>query len=258
VIAAVYTSRNEADIVECSLRHMLAEGIDLILVADNSEIGEGTRSVLMRLARETGRVEWTRALDPIHRQPELMSGLANEAAERGATWVIASDVDELWYSTTGVSIAEFLSHCSYDKLYARVFQHHDWNVRCTQAQRLPKVAFRPPGVLTNGNHDVEGAGPVSDGTVLEIRELQYRGFEHFKAKAADRAATLDPAMRQLGDGSHHTRLEGMTDDQLHAEWEAWLSAPTVHDPIPSRTACRPASWSPPTGPPRSPTPACGR
>jgi hypothetical protein len=245
VIAAIYTSKNESDIVECSLRHMLAEGVDLILVADSSDPGEGTRGRLIRLARERGCVYWQDAPGPIHRQPELMNELAERARQAGADWVLASDIDEFWATTNGESIAALLTGCPYDTLHVKRYLHHDWNHRRVEPERLGKIAFRPrPGrVLTNGNHAVSDLGLTTLVNVLEIRELHYRGFEHFLRKVSERNATLDPAARARGDASHHTRLEGMAPDELRAEYEAWLAVPTVYDPIPSRSTCRPRSQS---------------
>ena len=236
MIALCATSRNEGDIIECWLRHMLAEGIDEILVADHSEPGESTRETLIALHEETGRVHWIDDPDPIHRQPALMNSLAFTAARHGAEWIIASDIDELWIAP-GKTIAEALSSCPHNKLYARRFLHRDWDHRRIESERLPKVAFRPPAVIGNGNHEVNLPG--GEHGVLEIRELHYRGFEHFKAKAKDRIATLDPAMRARGDGIHQTRLEDFTEEQMMAEWGKWLAVPTIHDPIPSRSPCRP-------------------
>lgn len=244
MITLIATSRNEGDIMECWLRHHLAEGVDLILVADSSDMGEGTRPALMRLHAETGCVDWTAVRDPIHRQPALMNALARSAEGRGAEWLLASDIDEFWHTTTGQSIAELLADCDCETFHVKRYLHHGWDRRQTEPERLGKVAFRPrpDRLLINGNHAVSNPR-VTDGALLEIRELHYRSFEHFKAKVVDRNRTLDPAARSRGDGSHHTRLEGMGEAELRAEYDAWLASPTVYDPIPSRSACRPRSPS---------------
>lgn len=243
MITLIATSRNEGDIMECWLRHHLAEGIDLILVADGSDFSEGTPEILTRLHEETGGVEVTTVRDPIHRQPALMNALARVAEARGADWVIASDIDEFWSAMTGQTLAEFLAECPCDTLQATRYLHHDWDHRRVEPERLGKVAFRPRSDrrLVNGNHAVSSPGPSA--TLLEIRELHYRSFEHFKRKAADRSLRLDPKARAVGDGIHHTRLDGFTEEQMRAEWDVWLAVPTVHDPIPSRSVCRPQSPS---------------
>lgn len=245
ILALIGTSKNEGDIMECWLRHHLARGVDLILVADGSDPGEGTRETLIRLADETGCVYWQDAPGPVHRQPELMNELAERARQAGADWVLASDVDELWCTTNGESIASLLALCPYDTLTAKRYLHHNWNHRRVEPERLGKIAFRPrpDRLLTNGNHAVSDLGRTTLSEVLEIRELHYRGFEHFLRKVSERNATLDPVARARGDGSHHTRLEGMSREQLRAEYEAWLAVPTVYDPIPSRSTCRPRSQS---------------
>ena len=88
-VVACYASRNEGDIIECSMRHALAEGVDLILVADRSDPGEGTRETLIELAEETGRIEWFDEPDPVFWQARTMSKLCHIAYERDADWVLA-------------------------------------------------------------------------------------------------------------------------------------------------------------------------
>lgn len=234
MIAACYTCRNEADIVEASFRHMLAEGVDLIMVTDGRS-DDGTRELIDALAGETGSIVVFDDPDPVHRQPALTMNLAQDAAERGAEWIICSDVDEFWYAPDGRSIKDALADCPHDKLFARVFQHNDWDTRRVEPQYWPKVAFRyRPGVeIANGNHDCSLHGGQHD--VLEIRELQYRGFTHFCQKADDRARTLDPVYAAQGHGVHQTRIAALNAEQRAREWELLLARPTVHDPIPSRS-----------------------
>ncbi len=238
MIAAVYTSRNEGDIIECSLRHMLAEGVDMILVADNSDPGEGTRETLISLQRETGKVWWVEDRDPVHRQPALTNALTQMARLKGADWVLCCDVDEFWYASQR-TIAEALADCPAHKLYAQRWLHHDWNTRRIEPERLHKVAFRPaPGVrVANGNHDCSIPGGQLG--VLYLREISYRGFEHYKRKAADRIRTFDRRYEAEGGGWHMLRLEGMGEDELRAEWDAIQAIPAVYDPIPSRQPLRP-------------------
>jgi FkbM family methyltransferase len=238
VIAACYTCRNEADIVEASFRHMLAEDVALIMVSDGHS-DDGTRQIIDALAAETGRIVCLDDPDPVHRQPALTMMLAHEAAERGADWIICSDVDEFWFAPGGLSISETLAACPHEKLFARVFQHNDWDTRRVEPQPWPVVAFRyREGVqIDNGNHDC--SLPGGEYGVLDVRELHHRGFEHFCQKATDRTRTLDPVFAAQGHGVHQTRIAAMSDEQRTEEWESLQALPTVHDPIPSRSDYRP-------------------
>jgi hypothetical protein len=90
---AVATVRNEADIVDVSIRFHLQRGVDRFLVIDNGS-GDGTTRSLQRLARD-GRVRWTRDESPF-RPAEMHTALAREAAREGADWVMYIDADEFW------------------------------------------------------------------------------------------------------------------------------------------------------------------
>ena len=246
VIAAVYNSRDEGDIVECSIRHMLAEGVDLILLSDQSTPGEGTVETLRELEAETGQVRVYPNDDPCWFQEETMNELAEMAAREDADWIIPADIDEFWYAEDGRTIAEVLPLVLHEKQSATRYLHQSWDQRQLDPQppHLGKVAFKwqPDRTVTTGNHAVRGEGTPETG-VLGIRELHLRSFEHFKAKMKDRAQRLDPKRRAEGAGYHFTRLEGLTEEQLEQEWQEWLAVPTVYDPIPSRSPCRPRSPS---------------
>lgn len=226
-------SRNEADIAECSIHHMLAEGVDLILVADQST--DGTREILESFGK---RVVVYPIQDTVNRQVDVINWLVETARACGADWVIPGDIDEFYYSPDGLTLAESLSRCPHDKVYVRRWLHNDWDCRRCDSEPLPKVAFRPlDGVTVEvGAHGCSLPGGV---WWLESREIQYRGFEHFKRKAADRIARFDPIHLSAGGGWHHERLRGMDEDALRVEFDALLALPSVFDPIPSRTEFRP-------------------
>ena len=231
-VAACYTCRNEADIVEASFRHMLAEGIDHIYTTDNRS-DDGTREIMDRLAAETGRITIVNDHEPFYRQVYWMTRLAEMAEADGHEWVVASDLDEFWYSTDGRTIAERLADCAADKIYARMFLQFDYETRAEAPKPLPKVAYRlgRGGQLHIGNHQV--SIPGGEWGVLDLREIQYRSLAHFVRKTRASAATLAPEQRAVGAGSHHTSRESLTDEQMEAEWNQIRHQPTTVDPMPS-------------------------
>ena len=232
MIAACYTVKDEADILEVSFRHMLAEGIDHIYTTDNMSV-DGTREIMEDLAAETGRLTIVDDREPFYRQVYWMTILTDMARADGHEWVLASDADEFWYAVSGQTIAEALQTTTSNKLYARSFQHLDWETCQVEPKRLPKVAYRliDGAQLHVGNHEVSIDG--GEYGVLDLREIQYRSFEHFVHKTRSSAATLAPEQRALGVGSHHTGREHLTDEELRQEWEQMLAIPTVSNPIPS-------------------------
>lgn len=232
MIAGVATCRNEADIIEASVLHMLAEGVDHLWLYDGMSTDD-TRDILAGLP--------VTVLDDdvqpyFHRQPLLTTELAHLAGAAGAEWVVPWDIDEFWFSPTG-TIADTLRVLPDDvgRVAADMYQHLDFDWREPHAKPLPKMAFRYhlKANVHNGNHDVDGIPGYRANGHLQIREVQYRGFEHFCHKIADRCATLDPSLAPT-EGSHHTKYRGWTAEQLEPEWAALVARATVHDPIPTR------------------------
>lgn len=226
-VAAVATVRNEASIIEACVRHLLAEGVDEVLIADSST--DATTGILRRLGHETGRVAWWKDTDPYHQQQAWIDRLAAEAL---ADWIIPFDADEFWLTTSREPLARVLAGRSEGKLYAQLWHHLDPECKYVEPERLPKVAYRwsPEAHIGPGNHDV--SLPSGLPGLLEIRHYQYQGFEHYCRKVRERNATLAPHARERGDGAHHTRLEGASDEQLRAAWDELTGKETVYDPIP--------------------------
>lgn len=228
-VAAVATTFNEADIIGATLTHLYSEGVANVYIADAST--DGTRDILSGFPCRVYIDS-----EDYHRQPYWIALLAQKAYEDGADWVIPFDADEFVYSPSGASIAEALATVdeSIGKLTMQMFQHLDFNYREPQPKPLRKVAFRATSEvrIANGNHDATISGGTLDG-VLAIREIQYRGFEHFCRKIVERNATIDPAL-PYSEGTHHKQYAGWTKEQLEPVWADMVARATVLDPIPVR------------------------
>ena len=235
-LAAVATVKNEADIVGATLAHLYDQGVGNVYIYDGMST-DGTRDVLAQFP--------CKVFDdpaPYHRQPELTTELARLAFDDCADWVIPWDADEFWCPTEpGLTLAEVFDDVPADvgKLYAPMFHHYTWTLKETKPKPFPKVAFRAAAdvVVKNGNHEAAVAGNSLRG-LLEVRELQYRGEDHFVRKVRERNATLDPSL-PAGEGQHHMKFHGMPDDQLRQWWRSsqafWgPQRDVVEDPIPSR------------------------
>lgn len=229
-IAGISMVRNEADILEASIRHMLNQGVDFLLIADHGST-DGTQEILQSFGP---LVEWTVNTDPQYRQVAWMNDLAAEAHARGADWIVPWDADEFWLPVERASLKAVFEEASVALCSATLYHHRDWEWKYTQAERLPKVAFkwRTRARIMAGNHDVEGIGGVERICALEIRHLQYRSAEHFIAKVRDHNSTLTAEMRQRGEGAHKSQYEHLTDEQLLAVYAEMCAQPTVYDPIP--------------------------
>lgn len=235
MIAAVSTIRNEGDLIAVTLEHLLAEGVSLIYLADGMSTDDTRSEVRAVQRRHLDQVFLLDDEEKYHYQPMWMNRLARMAAEAGAEWIVPFDADEFWYSPSG-TIAEAIDAIPLDvvKLYARMFQHHDWDRKEPVAKPLCKVAYRwsLDAWIVEGNHEVQMVGQTRS-DVLELRELQYRSFEHFCRKVQERNATIDPELGP-GTGTHHKALDGLSVEGLREFWDAYLVRETVHDPIPVR------------------------
>lgn len=233
MIAIAAICKDEADLADLWVRHHLAEGIDRILVADAST--DGTKDIF----KSYDQVTVIDDTEPFCLQTKWMNELAAMAAAEGADFILASDVDEFWHALSGATIAEELTGCPHNVICATVHQHRDWNTKQTVPNKLPKIAFRWAlgATLSMGNHEISGVGGGAR-DILGIRELQFRGVDHFVKKVAARLATLDPAVRVHGAGWHYQILQNKSIEELHTLWESgemlW-GGPTncEFDPIPS-------------------------
>lgn len=96
-VIGVTMVRNEADIIEASMRHALVQ-MDGIVVLDNGST-DGTFGILQDLIGEVGlpRMSLLTAPDRAYLQSERMSMLARLAAQdHDASWIVPFDADEFW------------------------------------------------------------------------------------------------------------------------------------------------------------------
>ena len=254
--------KDEADVAGGMLRH-LADEVDHIIVADNGST-DGTRDILSDLRAQLPLT----VLDdpePAYLQSRKMSYLADLAArEHGATWIVPTDFDEIWYARGGrlrevlpalppanVALAQLTNHfaTAIDPDETDPFRRLGW--RQADPAPLAKVAFRwePRAVIHQGNHGVTLPSGQEELWALEIRHFPYRSAEQFVRKAVNGAAAYRATDLPPSEGAHW-RAYGEIYDRLGPEGLAnvfrshfWFLSPTdsglVHDPAPY---CR---WRPP-------------
>jgi hypothetical protein len=223
VIIAVSSVKNEAAIIETTVRHYLA---DCEVIISDGGSTDGTRDILESLPITVWDQE-----GPFDQAAEILN-LTRAAKARGADWVVPFDADEFWCDLDRLNVFDE----SVGIVEATVFGHRDWEWRHEGAKPLPKVAFRDATAIAWGNHAVEGHGWTHGG--FQIRELQYQSFEHFLAKIDKARELYESSDFPLEYGSHMRRLVAMSDQERAVEWARLDSIPTVYDPIPVRGAAR--------------------
>lgn len=252
MIFGICMVKDEEDVIATVLSHMLAEGVDHLIVADNLST-DATPAILATYAAAwPDKFTILEDSEPGYYQSQKMTYLAEKAHEKGARWVIPFDADEIWYSPRQ-TIREALNGLNAAVVNALAWDHiARWNdppgnpmkvmaYRRDHPQRMYKVAFRSTegAVLHQGNHDVSGVGGERTQGVLEIRHFQYRSFEQMKRKVRQGKAAYDASDLHEMHGTHWRSLGALSDEELRAEWEALThSEGLVFDPAPLRSSSR--------------------
>ena len=213
--------RDEIDVIGATLDHLLSQGVDRVLVADNGSV-DGTRELLEERARSDRRV--VVGVDPVvpYYQAEKMTWLAHRAWRAGADWVIPFDADEWWFAKSR-GLAEHLRTRPESVIYAHL--HHmvprepdpadlagaEFVLDATPGQ-VGKVAFRshPLARVERGNHAVSRVGQV--GSSLHIAHAIYRG--------------PGQVMRKVRQGTQAAELTG---DDISELTPHWASASVLGD-----------------------------
>ena len=250
-VAAVMMARDEADILRYTLDHLLSEGVDHIIVADNLSVDD-TRHILATYEIDhPNRIVVLEDDEPGYYQDRKMTDLARYAHKHyGAEWILPCDADELWYCPTGGTLREFFAGASHDIVKASGWDHvvtddDDPTVanpfrRVTQRrirpQKLHKVAFRfhPEAWIDFGNHAVFNH-PGTSGGGLCYRHFQYRSFEQMLQKLRQGKEAYDATNLHPTYGAHWREAGALPDDVLWQRWRRLCEEPgLVDDPAPVR------------------------
>jgi glycosyltransferase involved in cell wall biosynthesis len=251
-VAAISMVKDEADVIEGTIRH-IANEVDLVLVADNGST-DGTRQILEQLSSELGVIVVDDP-DPAYYQSAKMSRLAEQAATIGAEWIVPFDADELWLANDRLCVVLPALAEDVNVAHASLFNHFAsaidpagddpfrtivWRQRHPGA--LPKVAFRwePGAVVHQGNHGVTLPDGETFNRCLEVRHFPYRSASQFIRKARNGAAAY-AASDLPADWGAHWRSYGEILDRHGEEALAdvyrthfWhlspIDAGMVHDP----------------------------
>jgi hypothetical protein len=253
---AVGLVRNEGDVIEAAIRHLLAQGVDHVLVADNLSTDD-TLAVLRRLESCDPRVHVAIDREPAFHQASKVTRLAGAAWRAGADWIVPFDGDEFWFADGG-SLAEHLRgstantaravvHNAVPAVADPVLTRSSALLLETAPQHLEKRAVRSHRWLRlqRGNHVVDRTGAVTTG--LFVLHLPYRGplqmaRKHAPDALADRLASADP-----GQATQYRRADALGPAELGQAWtavRAGVPEERLHwSPRGGRVTVQPLAWS---------------
>ncbi|WP_294603176.1 glycosyltransferase family 2 protein [uncultured Rothia sp.] len=227
--------KNEADIIEQTIRHLLNQGVEQILVADNGST-DGTYELLQELSK-TLPVHVIQDREVAYYQSEKMTWLADQVTEAGAEWIVPFDADEFWYGVSA-PLAEVLRSqkgraIELTKLY-NIFPNLDgtsFNIDSKPYWDL-KVCFSAwkGAVITMGNHEVVTPG-VQKLDEVAIIHYPWRSIEQFTRKMQQGAKALEATDLPEHMGYHWRQNADITLESALPLWKALLEGKAENYPI---------------------------
>lgn len=210
-VVGVTMCKDEADVIEATLRHMLTQ-VDYVIVADNGST-DGTLEIIEKLQTEFNtppnhpafdmRLGLLIDNDPAYYQSKKMTAIA-QMQRQFADWVVPFDADEVWSCVDGHRIADVLMGLHDDTfvVHANLYDHictgtdegtHPFERMVWRTQKpleLPKAALRltPDLVIRAGNHggDYDETRPTHGAylskQMLRVDHFPYRSPEQFVRK----------------------------------------------------------------------------
>lgn len=250
---AVTMVRNEEDIIAHSIRHLLNQGIEGVIVSENLS-DDGTEAILDEMSRNDSRIHVAKDRSTAFYQGRKISYLANLAHRAGAEWVVLFDADEFWFAEN-TTVAEYLRSLGqkHKVVEALTYDSHATSVdgismdssgttiRIESEPNMKKVAIRPNGWawISDGNHDALDLGQASD-SGLRIAHLPRRTFAQFERKVVQGANAIRQGRdlpdsfafhwKASADAGHDSRFQQWSDEIAHAEgdivslpieWQNW-------------------------------------
>lgn len=232
---AVTMVRDELDVLPAVLDHLLSQGVEGIIVADNMSV-DGTWEYLQSRAATEPRLHVGRDAMFAYLQARKMTYLSELARRAGADWVVPFDADEFWFAPSG-RLAPWLASIDADWVAAdwldmvllsegTVDANSTFLMDASPAE-LRKVAFRSiPGVqLTIGNYKVLRAG-VEASPRLKVAHARWRTASQVARKVRQGAEAMDAAGYDEY-GRHWRAAANRGDEEIANAWSDLQAARPV-------------------------------
>jgi len=201
-VTAILMVKDEADVIGYTLKYLLTQEIDSIIISDN--LSSDTTMDIVKDIKSVSPIPIELRVDNevAYFQSKKMTSLAHEAASLfNPEWIIPLDADELVYSTDGRTIGAVLRSEEKEILNMPWWFHYSTELddprepnpylrmkwRIKDRSVLGKVAYRYKKelVVAQGNHNVlnEQGSPVWGGeSTLNSKHFPHRSVRQFVRK----------------------------------------------------------------------------
>ncbi len=239
-VCAVMLVKDEADIIETTINHLLWH-VDEVIVADNMS-SDGTAEILDQLRfKSGGRVIIREDPEVGYYQDRKTTALAMEALARGHRWVLPCDADEIWqHNDHRLAIRDYLAGVGPDVMIFNtpLYNHISSDADVPDTNPVRRIVYRqkkqgmnkivarlrPDLQIDMGNHGarLNGFGTTIDAP-FNVRHFSWRSREQFLRKirngcAAYAATTLHP-MYGKGWRDHEHR----SDDEIREIYDTYFT-----------------------------------
>lgn len=246
--------KDEADLIGYVLDHLHTQ-VDEVAVYDNGST-DGTREIL----EDRGEFFFDDP-DVAYYQDRKTTAAARHANDRGHSWVLPCDADEVWYSPDGRTISDYLRGIAPDvRVVTGLLYNHmpsaidntdepnpikriGWRMQSHGA--LPKVCVHmgPDVEIAMGNHFASYGGFGLTVPGLALRHFSWRTEEQYLRKIRNGIVAYEATDMGEQFGAHWRMFKGAEDEAIRGHFREWFFSDSpaeddslVYDPAPSSEA----------------------
>lgn len=234
-VVGICMVKNEEDIIEMTIRHFIAEGLDKVIVYNNLS-SDSTESILWKLKEQFINVLEVRQDNhfPYDQELKMNQWIFDAHKEFKAEWIIPFDADEIWtHRDSSISLKQYLTNSPFDVISCPVYDMIPFKTTNTTTpsrdilwrQPVPEVhpvvmfRYQEGARVLQGNHYVHYHNAKTYiAPEIEVCHFQYRSFDQYKKKLRNGKQVYDATNMDHTIGQHWREGGSLSDDELWIRW----------------------------------------